>query len=317
MKVVLFFRVLVVGFIFSLVSCNKTKVTDRYTDTYTSGKIKIAVDETFKPIMEEELEVYRSLTPMATITPIYTTEVNAIDLFVKDSVRVAIATRPLSSKELDYMKTAKAFYPRSYKLASDGIALIIHPANKDSLICVDDLRKILTGVYTKWNQVFPNSKNGDFTLVFDANNSSTVRYAVDSICKGVPLSKKLNALNSNPDVIKYVAKNKNAIGVIGVNWLGNEKDTTNLSFKTGIRVMSVSATAPAEKSNSFKPYQAYLFYGYYPLTRTVYVLVNDPRGALPTGVTSFLTSDKGQRIILKASLVPATQPVRVVHVNDN
>jgi len=37
---------------------------------------------------------------------------------------------------------------------------------------------------------------------------------------------------------------------------------------------------------------------------------------LPSGLTTFLTSDKGQRIILKSGLVPATQPVRIVHIKD-
>ena len=46
----------------------------------------------------------------------------------------------------------------------------------------------------------------------------------------------------------------------------------------------------------------YLYYGNYPLARPIYVLLNDPRNALPWGFASFLTSDRGQRIILKSGL---------------
>jgi len=80
--------------------------------------------------------------------------------------------------------------------------------------------------------------------------------------------------------------------------------------------MAVTGDATATVANSYKPFQAYLFYGYYPLTRNIYVIVNDPRGSLPSGLTSFLTSERGQRIILKSGLVPATQPVRIVHVKE-
>ena len=59
-----------------------------------------------------------------------------------------------------------------------------------------------------------------------------------------------------------------------------------------------------------------LIHIYYPLARSIYVLLNDPRSALPWGFASFLASDRGQRIILKSGLVPATQPVRVVNVKD-
>ena len=145
-----------------------------------------------------------------------------------------------------------------------------------------------------------------------------MRYAIDSIRNGQSLGvKELFAQRTNPEVIDYVSKTPNAIGIIGVNWLGNyKKDTTNLSFREEVRVMSVSGELEATVSNSYKPFQAYLFYGYYPLTRTIYVIINDPRISLPTGFSSFLTSDRGQRIILKSGLLPATQPVNIVHVKD-
>ncbi|MBP6609454.1 MAG: phosphate ABC transporter substrate-binding protein, partial [Paludibacter sp.] len=107
-----------------------------------------------------------------------------------------------------------------------------------------------------------------------------------------------------------------ALGLVGVNWLSNKVDTTNLSFKDVVKVMSVTNESVAKVENSYKPFQAYLFYGYYPLTRNVYIILNDPRSALPSGFTSFLTAQIGQRVILKSGLVPATQPIRVVHVND-
>lgn len=154
-------------------------------------------------------------------------------------------------------------------------------------------------------------------VVFDNKNSSTVRFAMDSICGGKPLAEgNVSALKTNQQVIDYVAKNPDAMGVIGVNWLGNRSDTTNLSFREEIRVMAVSAEDVATPANSYKPYQAYLFYGNYPLARSIYALLNDPRSGLPWGFASFMISDKGQRIILKSGLVPATQPVRIVHVKD-
>jgi phosphate transport system substrate-binding protein len=277
--------------------------------------IKIAVDENFQPIIQEELDVFEAQYPQAGIVPIYTNEVDAINRLLKDSVRLVISTRPLSFNEDNSLKSKK-FAPRSYKLATDGIALIINNQNPDSLISVSDIRRILTGEVKSWKTIFPTSRLDKFKVVFDNANSSTVRYAIDSICYGKPLSKELYAQKTNLEVIDFVSKTPNAIGIIGVNWLSNSKDTSNLSFKNEIRVMSVSSESVATTTNSYKPFQAYLFYGYYPLTRSVYIILNDPRGALPSGLTSFLTSDRGQRIILKSGLVPATQPVRIVRVKD-
>lgn len=299
----------------TLLSACQGKPKDSRTDTYTSGVIAIAADESFRPIVQEEIDVFEGLTPLAGIVPRYVTEVEAVNLLLKDSLRLAITSRRLTPEEMNSFNSRK-FFPQEIKIATDGLALITNPNNPDSLITVNELRSILTGETKQWKELYPSSRLGDIRLVFDNKNSSTVRFAADSICKDAPLSSDLKALKTNREVIDYVARTPNAIGIIGVNWLSDRNDSTGLSFSREVRLMSVSAAAKATPQNSFKPYQAYLYYGDYPLTRSIYALLNDPRSALPWGFASFLASDRGQRIILKSGLVPATQPVRVVNVKD-
>ena len=157
------FKIIFIFVALLLLSCqNKGKVGP--TDTYTSGVVTITVDESFQPIIQEELDVFEAQFPKAGIVPKYTNEVEAINYLLKDSVRLSIVTRPLSKNELKSLES-KQFYPHSYKLATDGIALIINNQNKDSLITVGDLRKILTGEVTTWNQIYPSSKLGKMTVV--------------------------------------------------------------------------------------------------------------------------------------------------------
>ena len=315
MKTVKQIRLLGLLAVAALFSACQSKPKDGQTDTYTSGVIAIAADESFQPIVQEEIDVFESLFPLAGIVPRYLTEVEAVNLLLKDSLRLAITSRRLTSEEMNSFNSRK-FFPQEIKIATDGLALITHPNNPDTLIRVQDIRRILTGEAKQWKEIYPTSRLKEIRLVFDNKNSSTVRFAVDSICKGAPLSKQVRALNTNKEVIEYVAKNPDAVGIIGVNWLSDRNDSTGLSFGKEVQVMSVSTAAKATSANSYKPYQAYLFYGDYPLARNIYALLNDPRGALPWGFASFLTSDRGQRIILKSGLVPATQPVRVVNVKD-
>lgn len=284
-------------------------------DTLISGTITIAVDETFRPIAEEELQVFHALTPDATVHPVYCSEVEAMKLLLADSVRLAITTRQLTRQEMAFFNDKK-FFPVSVKMATDGLALIVNKQNADSLITVEQFKEILTGKITDWKQLNPDSRLGALQLVFDNPNSSTVHYVLDSICGGKPLSEDLKAQKTNPEVISYVAKTPAALGVIGVNWIGNPADSTRLSFNDAIRIMAVSRADSATVENSFRPYQAYLALNQYPLTRSVYILLNDPKSGLPSGLTSFLTDFRGQRIILKSGLVPATAPVRIVDVKE-
>ena len=211
---------------------------------------------------------------------------------------------------------ARKFFPQSIRMAVSGIALITNLENTDSVLTVGQFRNILTGKITEWRDLYPQSKRGKMQVVFDNPNSGLIHYAIDSICEGEKLASTLTALKSNEEVIEYVSKTPNALGVIGANWVGNAADSTHLTFNESVKVMSVSNSGHATVGNSYKPYQAYLALREYPLVHDVFILINDPRSALPTGLMTFLTSDKGQRIILKSGIVPATQPVRLVNVKD-
>ena len=243
-KLILYFLCL-----YTLSACTSSQKKGK-EETLYSGKISIAVDESFKPIMEEELQVYQALTPEAVITPIYCSEVEAVNLLLKDSVRLAITNRRLTEEELISFHTRK-FFPESVRMALSGVALITHRDNPDSLITVKDFRRIATGEITNWKELNPNSKLERMQVVFDNPNSGTVHYVIDSICQGKPLSTSLKAQKSNEEVINYVATTPEAIGVIGANWVGNKADTTRLSFNQKVRVMAVSSSVNATSENSY------------------------------------------------------------------
>ena len=101
--------------------------------------------------------MFENLYPLAGIVPRYTTEVEAINLLLKDSVRLAITTRTLTKEEMNSFHSRK-FFPREIKLATDGLALIVNRANPDSLLSVRDFRRILTGEVKNWKEVNPDSR---------------------------------------------------------------------------------------------------------------------------------------------------------------
>ena len=98
--------------------------------------------------------------------------------------------------------------------------------------------------------------------------------------------------------------------MIDLSWISDTDDSTANSFLKTIKVLEVR-----HDSGSFKPYQAYVATRDYPLLRKVYLISREARAGLGSGLIAFIRSDKGQRVILKAGLVPATMPVRIVEVN--
>lgn len=300
----------------SLTGCNQNQQAGGNIDTPTSGAIKISVDESFKPIIEAQLSVFHRNYKNAKVTAAYKPEGQAIQDLLQDSARLVIVSRPLNASELNVFKQHK-ITPRVTRIAYDGVALILNPENRDTLLSLPQLTEIFTGKAATWKQVNQTSNLGDITIVFDNNNSGTSRFVQDSITRKQPLAQKAYAAQSSPAVIDYVAQNKNAIGVIGTNWISDFDDSTVVGFINRVKVVAVGRrTAPANPDSYQQPYQAYLVQGTYPLRREVYIISREARAGLGTGFVSFVAGDKGQRIMLKAGLAPARGVVRLVEVKQ-
>ena len=236
----------------SFCSCGNKNKSGR-TDTYSSGAISFASDESFSPIIEEIRELFEYKYPDAKLTPIYTNESEAVDLLMKDSVWLIVTSRDYKPNELEYLKAQKQF-PQSIKMAYDGLAIVQHEQNTDSCISVKDIRRILSGEVKRWDEIFPNSKLGEISVVFDNKRSSTVHFVEDSILGGKTITAPgAFAVDSTAEVVEYVEKHKEAIGLIGSNWLNDKRDSTNLTFKRGIRPMAISTLDVATPAISYKP----------------------------------------------------------------
>jgi phosphate transport system substrate-binding protein len=278
--------------------CNRSDSPD---DTPTSGQISISVDETFKPLIDSEVYTFKGIYNYTDVNVSYKTEVEAFNDLMNDTIRLIIVPRKLNKEELKEFEKWE-IVPKVTKIAYDAVALIGSKDLKDSTLTLEEIKTLLS--------IGSTSTIKSVKLVFDNNNSSTINFLKEKT--GVnKLSSSCYALTSNSAVIDYVAKEKNIIGVIGVNWISDRDDTTNLSFLKSVKVMEISTS---DSSEYYKPYQAYIARKVYPLWREVYILSKEAYTGLGTGLTAFIASERGQRIVLKFGLVPATMPVRLVEL---
>jgi phosphate transport system substrate-binding protein len=266
--------------------------------------------------LDDEIAVCNSLYRLAKVNVIYKTETEALNLLFKDSVRLIFSSRPLYKEERDFF-LEKKFFPKELKIATDGVALITNKGNKDTLLTINTFRKILLGEITQWKQIYPKSKLGAVKIIFDNKNSSTVRFMLDSILNGKEISSNNAAMEQNQQVLDYITANKDAIGVIGVSWISDRDDSVMRSFQKKVNVLAISRDSIATYENSYQPFQGYIYKGLYPLTRNLYFINSEPRIGLATGFAAFVASERGQRIILKSGILPATQPFRIIEVKED
>jgi phosphate transport system substrate-binding protein len=294
-------------FCLSLSACQQQ---GKVLSTPTSGEVKVVVDETLSLLIASHVSTFRSLYTKASVQATYRSEGLAFQDFLKDSASVIISARALNPQEQAFFKQLK-IKPIVTKIAIDGIAIIVNNENTDSLLKRIELEAILEHKIQTWNQLDKKSGLGAIQLVFDNNNSSTVRYLKDSLNHGKDLPANCFATTSNEAVIEYVNQHKNSMGIIGVSWISDRNDPKTLSFLTKVKVMGLSGLQNSDQF--YKPYQAYLQQGTYALCRSVFMINREARNGLGTGFVSFVAGEKGQRIILKAGLVPSTMPTRIVN----
>lgn len=296
-----------------LFSCNSNPNAP-FNDTPTSGKVAIAADETLSPLVQAELDTFHGLYRYANVNLSYKQETELFKALVNDSVKVIIASRRLRTDEEAYFKS-RHLIPVTTKIAIDALALIVNRENSDSLLMISQLKDILSGKTNSWQQISPASKLNDIAFVFDNKGSSTVRFLQDSLLNGNPFPANCFAVNTNKEVLEYVEKNKNAIGVIGLSWISDHDDSRVIDFLSRIKVMALTDKANPIPEDYVKPYQAYVALKQYPLTREVYMINREGRAGLGTGFVSFVAGDAGQRIIRLSGLLPATMPVRIINTN--
>ncbi|MDJ1491374.1 substrate-binding domain-containing protein [Cytophagaceae bacterium DM2B3-1] len=291
-----------------------TACQERAADTPTQGKIAIAVDESFQPLIQAEVDAFQAAYKYAKVTPIYTTEAQAMRLMLADSVRSVIITRSFSAEELEFYAKRK-ITPDSLKIATEAVALIVNKKNADSLLTMNRFRAILNGSIKTWKEVSGQGPTKDIVIVFDNGNSSNLSFIKRKFGLGNDFDKKIYAAQSNKKVIEYVQQNENAIGLIGVSWISDVDDPKQQFARKDVSVVALAEKDDPTIDDYYQPYAAYLKTKQYPLYRDLYIVSGEARKGLGTGFAAYVASEKGQLIILKAGLLPATQPIRLVKVN--
>lgn len=283
------------------------------TDTPTRGKIKIALDDSYRLLLEAEIYAFEAFYPYSKIDTLCRNEADVITEFMHDSIPLMVISRKLTSEEENWLK-GQQIIPKTIKIAGDAVAFIVNKDNPDSNLYYDKIAEIFRGTVTTWKQVNPKSNLADLKIVFDNYKSGNTRYFREKFNLD-KLPGTCFAVTGNNEVINFVEKNKSSIGVISVNWISDQQDTVTQRFIKKVRIAGISAEGNNDPDATFyQPLQYYVAQNFYPFTREVYFINRQTYSGLAYGFTSFVAGPQGQLIVLRSGLVPATMPVRIVEI---
>lgn len=206
---------------------------------------------------------------------------------------IAMSSRNIKEKEIALAKQ-KGINPNEIKVALDGLAVVVNPANPVSKLTLDQLAGIFTGKISDWKEV--GGKDGKIVILSREVNSGTHVYFKEHVLrKNNPNSKEEFApsalmLSSSQAIADEVVQNSNAIGYYGMGYISSKQKPIMV--------------AKDEKAECEAPAIENVINGKYPISRPLFLYTNGEPQGLVKKFIDFCLSKEGQGIVLKTDFVP-------------
>lgn len=281
-----------------LISCKKESKDGvaEVKEAYDRGTTEMYVESSVYPIVEDINQVFKTYYNNADIKLKMLSQNEILNSVYKDSGRLAVMPKSFTPKELETFKGRVV--PKITPIAKDAVLFITQKNATDTLIN-----------YKEVIGIFKGTKKSDKIFVFhDANSNIVDQIKTDA--RVSELSKNVYYVKTVEEIVSYINKNKNAVGVVGINWMLQPDE----KIKEGIKQLRSMLVYNDSLKNYYAPSQSTIADNTYPLIRTINIIDVQGKTGLGTGFASFAASDKGQRIVLKSGLMPVTLPKREINI---
>jgi phosphate transport system substrate-binding protein len=299
---------LVVGAL-GLVQCG-----NQNEETPTKGNATVICAESVAPIITKEVEKFQEFYPEAHVNLQIATSREAIVKLVNGDVKVVVSARDFNNEEQAIIDKYKLEIGK-FRIALDGVAVIVHPTNSLKSLTMNQLSQIFSAQTTVWKKVESTLKATPIQLARFSPNSGTDEFFKSTVLKGKDYAAEAYPCTSSTHIIQFVSSHPNSVGFVALSWLtpGSRENETRVKV---LELRQEDSTGVAREF--YYPYQAHIYRhfrdgGYYPLSRAVYVFSKEGLFKVEAGFTTFVMGNDGQRIILNAGLVPGNpqQPIKL------
>jgi phosphate transport system substrate-binding protein len=244
-------------------------------------RLTLAGSTTVQPLVEALAARYRQLHPNITMDIAAGGSVVGINAVHEGRVDIGMASRPLKADEAQGISAVP--------IASDVLAIIVHPANPVPSLSREQLRQIYLGQITNWREV-----GGDDRPIVPVVRevSSGTRGAFDNLVlhEAQPTANADVQVTAG-EVEARVAGDPAAIGYVGFGNLASD-----------VRVLPIDGALPSAAS---------VHAGTYPLVRPLLLLLGPLSRPEARAFVEFAVSQEGQTIVERAGWIPNPSPIAV------
>jgi phosphate transport system substrate-binding protein len=234
------------------------------------------------PIAQKVAEAYMKVDPSVKISVSGGGSGNGIKALIDGTTDIADSSRFIKDEEVK-AAVEKGTYPVPFAIAYDSIIPIVHPSNPVKNLTVNQLKAIYSGEVKNWKEVGGPDK--EIVIISRDTSSGTYEVWEVKILKGTKVAPEALLQASNGAVAQAVAKNKYAVGYIGLGYI-NES----------VKPLTVNGIKGSEKTT---------LNGTYPISRPLYMFTRGwPTGDALNFINYVLNPQKGQKYVKEAGFVP-------------
>jgi len=257
-------------------------------ETATKGSIKCYADESLYSMVVEQRDTFVSIYPASKIEIEKVKAREGIVKILNGEIQMFVSSRGVTDEESKFIKKTKSEV-KVIKVCYDGLTVIVDTNHSTARMTTTQLKQLLLGESKQYKVFIPDQNSGIF-------ENLKVELLENKKPSGAFVVK------NEEDVVKSVIKNKNSIGVVGLNIAREAK---------GIKILRIGTDERSITGGEYiEPVAGYLSNGDYPLIRECYIFLNEIGIGLGSGFATFMTSTPGQKIVLAHDLGPATVPIR-------
>ncbi len=246
-----------------------------------AGSLVIKGSTTVLPIAQKCAEEFMDVHPEVDISVSGGGSGNGIKALIDGTTDIADTSRFIKNEEVK-RAVEKGRYPIPFGVALDSIVPVVHPSNSVSDLSLKKLKAIYEGKIRNWEDI----GGPDRPVVVVSRDTSSGTYEVweDRVLSGSRVTPRAQLLASNGAVAQAVAKNKNAIGYVGIGYLNKD-----------LKTVKVNGVTPTKETTAS---------GEYPISRTLYMFTNGwPEGTTLQFINYVLHPDKGQPLVEETGYV--------------
>jgi phosphate transport system substrate-binding protein len=246
-----------------------------------AGSVVIKGSTTVLPIAQKAAEDFMKAHADISISVSGGGSGNGIKAIIDGTCDIADSSRFIKDKEVK-LAQERGVLPVPHRVALDCVVPIVHPSNPVNDLSTDRLKDIYTGKVTNWKEL----GGPDKSIVIISRDTSSGTYEVwnKKVLKKEKVTPKALLQASNGAVAQAVAKNKHAIGYIGIAYMNKDVKA--------VKVNGIEGNATTALNGTF------------PVSRPLFMFTN----GWPTGDTmafiNFLVSPAGQKVVEEVGYVP-------------